>query len=482
MRVGALVLVIIVVINGCTTRTKSAKRSNLEYTFLADEAIINPRISGYWKSLGGGYILDATADSIQLYSYTKNFCYKEKNDYLEGLLNAQSQFLSQGDTISIFLTDFGDKTSELQPRNDFVRISSLPDCISFSELQQSSPTLLFNLFIETLKENYAFSKERNLDWSAISEEFRTRLSDETTQEELFQLMGEVVRLTKDHHTKIIAQDGRTLQFTGVPSAEIVMDDFNSQSEVEDLNDYFNLFFKTNYENISDSLLHGKGQKVANKKIEWGSLDDKIGYIHIHSFAGFAPSSISRKQQLDTINYYMKEIISDFIDKDAIIVDVSFNFGGYDASGLTIASYFTDKPMLAYTSQVYSRGVFQNESELYVNPSEKVNFTKPVYLLTTDISRSAAESFAMMMKALPNVKLVGMNTLGILSGMLGKSIGEFYFTSSNQRLLSPDNEIYEVSGVKPDIELEVFTKENVFEGHKDAVREVMDIIERISKSQ
>ena len=158
------------------------------------------------------------------------------------------------------------------------------------------------------------------------------------------------------------------------------------------------------------------------------------------------------------------------------MDVSFNFGGYDASGLTIASYFTDQPVQAYISQVYHKGAFHNESKLYVNPA-RINFTKPVYLLTTDISRSAAESFAMAMEALPNIKLVGTNTLGILSGMLGKSIGEFYFTSSNQRLLSPHHKIYEVTGVEPDIALKVFTKENIFGGHKEAVRNVMEIIEK-----
>lgn len=88
---------------------------------------------------------------------------------------------------------------------------------------------------------------------------------------------------------------------------------------------------------------------------------------------------------------------------------------------------------------------------------------------TDISRSAAEGFAMAMKANSNVTLVGTNTLGILSSMLGKSIGNFYCTSSNQRLLSPDGKYFEVSGVEPDIRMKVFSKENIFGGHKDAVK-------------
>jgi C-terminal processing protease CtpA/Prc len=115
--------------------------------------------------------------------------------------------------------------------------------------------------------------------------------------------------------------------------------------------------------------------------------------------------------------------------------------------------------------------------VYIRPANKVVFTKPVYILMTDISRSQAEGFAMEMKANSNVKLVGTNTLGILSAMLGKSIGNFYCTSSNQRLILPSGKYYEVSGVEPDIKMTVFPKENIFGGHKEAVRKIVEIIEK-----
>jgi C-terminal processing protease CtpA/Prc len=60
-------------------------------------------------------------------------------------------------------------------------------------------------------------------------------------------------------------------------------------------------------------------------------------------------------------------------------------------------------------------------------------------------------------------------------MPGKSIGDFYLTSSNQRLVTPDNKWYEVSGVEPDLELQVFNKEDIFESHKTAVRKLSNMI-------
>jgi len=479
-----LVLILSVTVSNCFTVICKAqgRSSKMEYAFIRENGKTNPSIKGYWRSIGNGYIINATTDSVLLYSYTTNFCYKEKNDYIEKLLNTQSRFSRHGDTITIFPTDYGDKTYQLQIKNDYVKINNLPkNCISFSEMQHLNPTQLFSLFIETLKENYAFSNERNLNWATIQKDYGKKISGSTTEQELFQIMGDVVTLTKDHHTKVIAENGTTLQYRGTPTAEIVKEAFNNQSAVKDLNNFYNHFFGTNYKNISDSLLQGNGEKIANGQLEWGSLNNKIGYISIYSFTNFSKSGLSRKQEIDSLNYYFEHIITSLKDKESIIVDVSFNFGGYDAAFLTIAGFFTNKSQPAYTSQVYNNGKFYDESKIYIYPSRSITYTKPIYLLMTDISRSAAEDFAMAMKALPNVKLVGTNTLGILSSMLGKSIGRFYSTSSNQRLLSPNGKYYEVSGVEPDIKINVFSKENVFGGHKDAVRTLMEIIEKnISK--
>lgn len=481
MKTLILLLFVSAILISCNQHKHQNNDLNLEYAYLKQDSTVNSKLKGIWKSIGNGYILDASEDSILLYSYTRNFCYKEKNDYLESLLNSESQFISREDTLSIFLTDYGNKTKELQSKKDFVRLETLPTgCMSFNDMQELQPRKLFSLFIETIKENYAFSRERNLDWDSISHGYENKISDKTTSEELFQLLGEIVTVTKDQHTKIIAEDGRTLQYRVTPSAKFVIDSFNNQSDVDNLDHFFNSYFAHNYKNISESLLHGEGKKVANDQLEWGNLNKKIGYINIHSFTGFG-SDISRKQQIDTISFYMGKIIGALKEKDAIIVDISFNFGGYDAAGLTIAGFFTDKILDAYTSQVYNDGEFYNETEVKIIPAENINYTKPVYVLMTDVSRSAAESFAMMMDVLPNVKLVGSNTLGTLSGMLGKSIGTYYSTSSNQRLLTTEGKYYEVSGVEPDIRVDVFSSENVFDSHKKAVRQLVNLIDQNEKS-
>ncbi len=440
---------------------------------------VNIEIKGFWKSIGDGYLLATDDRGITLYSYTSKYCYKEKNDHVTGLLNSSSKFLLNRtkDTLSIYLQDFGEKTKELQAEKKFYKLNKLPDnCSPLTDIQQKDPQFLFELFWLTLKENYAFAKERNLDWDQIYKNYKPKISSQTTKDDLFNLLGEIVTLTKDQHTKIISADGKTKQYSGVPTALLLGEVFNQQNSVKNFNDYISQFFKTNYDNISHDLLHDKGKKVANGKIEWGDVTPDIGYIHIHSLTGFASDQLPRKLHIDTLNYYMSNIMNAFQTKKAIIVDVSFNFGGYDAAGLTFAGYFTDKPFKAFTKYSFHNGVFHKASEFSVIPSAAYNFTKPVYVLTTDISRSAAESFVMQMKALPNVTVVGTHTLGIISDMLGKTIGDYYLTISNEKYVTPEGEMHEVKGVDVDVKLTVFTKDNMFNGHRDAVRQIINIID------
>ncbi|MEM1406998.1 MAG: S41 family peptidase, partial [Bacteroidota bacterium] len=412
-------IVVVFFLTTCTTQ-KIDENPLPQYTFLNDEARINPEFRGIWRSIGNGYLLDASGDSIRLYSYTKGFCYKEKNDYLEGLFNTQTRFYIDHDTLRVFLTDFGKRTQHLQSAKVFLKVNALPEtCLSFSQMQALDSEQLFTLYLETLQENYAFADERKLDWSAIRNEYGSRININSPREELFEVMGEIATLTRDQHTKVIREDGTSRQYRVTPSAVLVQNVFNEQDTVRDLNEYFGLFFKNNYQNISDSLLQGKGNKMANGKIEWGSLNDDIGYIHLYSLAGFLSREFTRKQQIDSVNSWMKHIVTVLEHKKALIIDVSFNFGGYDAAALTVASYFTDTQVFSHTSQVYNNGEFYDEDNVAVYPSDSKSFTKPVYVLMTDISRSAAESFAMMMSVLPSVKLVGTPTLGTLSGMLGK---------------------------------------------------------------
>ncbi|MEO1451535.1 MAG: hypothetical protein AAFV07_18530, partial [Bacteroidota bacterium] len=119
--------------------------SPLGYMIDPNNQTVHPEIRGIWQSIGNGYYLEARSDSLLLYSYTTSFCYKELNDYLEGLLNSESQFRLRDDTLGVYLTDYGADTEYLQSKKDFVRVASLPNgWISYAQMKALPPVSQFN--------------------------------------------------------------------------------------------------------------------------------------------------------------------------------------------------------------------------------------------------------------------------------------------------------------------------------------------------
>ena len=105
----------------------------------------------------------------------------------------------------------------------------------------------------------------------------------------------------------------------------------------------------------------------------------------------------------------------------------------------------------------------------VEPASSIGFTGPVYLVTSDITVSAGETFTLMMKALPNVIQVGGSTRGAFSDQLPKPLpngwslalpAELYRSASGQEL--------EGRGLVPDVPLDVFPSEDLAGGHAKAI--------------
>jgi len=69
-------------------------------------------------------------------------------------------------------------------------------------------------------------------------------------------------------------------------------------------------------------------------------------------------------------------------------------GGDDEVSADIAALFADKVRPAYSKQAYRNGVMQ---QFEIIPHRAVCYHKPVYLLTSELTASAAEVFAMRMR-------------------------------------------------------------------------------------
>ena len=77
------------------------------------------------------------------------------------------------------------------------------------------------------------------------------------------------------------------------------------------------------------------------------------------------------------------------------------------------------------------------------------FLGPVYLLTSDVTLSAGEVFALYMRALPNVIQVGGNTRGAFSDMIEKPLPNGWTLSLSAEVYrDPQGQSYEAQGLPP----------------------------------
>jgi len=149
-------------------------------------------------------------------------------------------------------------------------------------------------------------------------------------------------------------------------------------------------------------------------------------------------------------------IKEFQQKKALIIDLRFNGGGWDYNAYNLASRFVPKgKTVGHFERTRIKGTNEYTPLKYktVKSGGRNQFLKPVVILTSDFTASAAEVFLMIMKELPNATIVGDSTEGIFSVMYEfKLPNKWNVTLSHQQFFSKNKENYEGKGIPPDIKI------------------------------
>lgn len=317
-----------------------------------------------------------------------------------------------------------------------------------------TPLENFDVFSENFKQFYAFFDKRAIDWQAITNQFRSKISQYTSDDQLFQIFKEMITLLKDNHVALAKgfdeDSEKYFQFILHPSFEKqLIEDQSRIPENANLNpsDYIDLITQEAIPVILENYLTDL-QQDPYKKIIWGKLSQNpcIGYINILSME-YDP--IELEPILDTIiNYFNENKIS------SLIFDVRFNQGGNDEIAKNFAKRFADTTHLILTQQQYFNGLLTPKKELYINPENQqiCNPMLPKILLTSPVTASAAEVFVLTLSTFPNLTRIGAPTMGILSDQFARKLPNgWWITLSNQVLLTPEGKSYETIGIPVHIE-------------------------------
>ena len=238
----------------------------------------------------------------------------------------------------------------------------------------------------TFDSRYGIFGPKNIDWDALYQVYRPRVSSETTDDELFDIMAALLSHLNDNHVRLISP-GR--QFQSGILGTMTMDDFSLDV-------------------VTGSYLNGEYEQRMNRGFTFGWLTASIGYLHFRVFNNVTESAA-----------IIDEVIDTFREADGIIVDVRTNGGGDDRVGKVIADRFADTKrlyMVTSTRNGPEHDDFSSPYEWYVEPDGPAQFAKTVILLTHRFSVSAAENFALAMRVLPLVTVVGDATSGVFADM------------------------------------------------------------------
>jgi hypothetical protein len=229
-------------------------------------------------------------------------------------------------------------------------------------------------------ERDAVAWKANWSWDDVHTRYSKMISPTMTEQELFQVCGDMLNELKDGHTNLSSTFGTSYYrqwWSDYPQ------NYNARVIEES---YFNFNYRSSGGIIYDVL------------------PENIGYMHYSSFS----YSIG-EGNLDAILAY-------FAPCAGMIIDVRDNGGGSITNVEKLVGRFTDTSFLA-GSICHKTGAghsdFSEPYDFYINPQGggHLLWNKPVVVLCNRSTYSAANNFVSIMKELPNVTIVGATTGG-----------------------------------------------------------------------
>lgn len=246
------------------------------------------------------------------------------------------------------------------------------------EVFEDDPYGNFDALWTILDERYCFFEYKEIDWEQVGLKYRKKLTSQMTSEELFDVCGDMLMELKDGHVNLVSAHDTSRYWDWLYGSP--------ENYQERLIDEYYLNFDYRY----------------TCGIKYKILPQNVGYMYYGSF-----SSTIGEGNLDQILAYLSS-------STGLVIDVRSNGGGSLSNVETLVSRFINRETLVgYISHKTGPG-HQDFSEPYpikYSPSNRIRYQKPIVILANRGTYSAANNFVSVMKALPNVVVMGDITGG-----------------------------------------------------------------------
>jgi carboxyl-terminal processing protease len=294
----------------------------------------------------------------------------------------------------------------------------------FDEDASNKPINSFEIFWSDFDKFYPSFRIKHIDWDSVYRINQPKITDHTSGIELYNILSGMIKPFKDGHVTLVSDYGQCNSYTIPPE------------------------YYSNMRIYPQSYL--SSFEIKNSNISyWPVKNYNIGYISINTFDVKSGTFVYADDSFLVID----DIIKQFRGKDGIIIDLRWNGGGYPTNVETIVDRFTDRKRL-YIKLRSKNGLGKNDFsewiDCYIEPKGYEQFLKPVVVLTSKRTGSAAEWFTLAMKTLPNTIVVGDTTAGCFSPKIERELPNGWsFTLSSKIAVSADMVQYEGFGIPPD---------------------------------
>ncbi|TBR41400.1 hypothetical protein CBF23_010105 [Marinomonas agarivorans] len=438
---------------------------------------------GLWQSNGYGYFIDASGPTLKAYNITADVCVRD-SDIEEVFYSYASQQIEGGELVA---TADGQYLYLKEPFEEYqmqlTRLDRLP--AQCRHLTENTPMANFDALSSYMQTHYAFFELYGVDWPKTVASYRPKVTDTTSEADLFRLFSDMLAPIQDAHVSLRGIiDGDEVSY----EPEISPLGKATQTIAEQLNtskDNIDEKLLEHYwvNDIHQEILQGQGVMAANDWIQYGIVDQDIGYMAIASTYDYAGGGINdnanTRRQLKQV---LDQALMLFNDRSvkAVLLDLSINFGGHSFPAMDIAARFATRPTQAFSKKAYD-AVGLNAFPIQVTPThqqseEQPYFHGPVYVLASSATVSGGEEVVLALRALPNVTVMGERTRGALSDILEKTLPNGWRIGlSNEIYMDENDDVWEGDGIPPDVEMPVFDPNNPFKGHLEAVNQVIENI-------
>ncbi|GGU85395.1 peptidase [Streptomyces albospinus] len=343
------------------------------------------------------------------------------------------------------------------------RVGALPE--RCGRRPSRDPRAVFDVFWRTYAENYPFFRAKGIDWAAVRDRYRPRITAHTTDAQLFAVLREMIEPLHDAHTRVVAGPGRRFAGSELPTPE-------TAARIDRA--------------IAANLGPGTVQRRwAQGKLSYADLPGRIGYFRVTQFAGYtekddyAADTAELDRALDAV--FTAARTQGPTALRGLVIDLRLNGGGADPLGLRIASRLTARPYLAYRKRARNDprdpGAFTAPEPIRVRPHQGPVYTGPVAVLTGRLTISAGETFTQsLMGRSPAPTRIGENTQGVFSDILERSLPNGWtFGLPNEEFLTADGRTFDGPGIPPALATPVFTEAELAAGRDSALTRARELL-------